>query len=105
MRHARTPALAGVHALLIDIDGVLYVEDEPVAGARDALARLRASGLGVRFLTNTTARSRARTLDKLRRLDCEVADGELVTPPQGSASSCGSARARGVPARPRDRGT
>jgi HAD superfamily hydrolase (TIGR01458 family) len=75
-----TTALTGVRAALIDIDGVLYVEDEPVAGATDALARLRASELGVRFVTNTTARSRARTLEKLRRLGFEVANGELVTP-------------------------
>lgn len=88
MRHAPTPALAGVRALLIDIDGVLYVEDEPVAGARAALARLRASGLGVRFLTNTTARSRARTLQKLRRLGFEVADGELVTPAALALAHC-----------------
>jgi HAD superfamily hydrolase (TIGR01458 family) len=88
MRAARTPALAGVRALLIDIDGVLYVEDEPVAGARDALARLRASGLGMRFVTNTTARSSARTLEKLRRLGFDVADGELVTPAALALAHC-----------------
>lgn len=88
MRDACTPALAGVRALLIDIDGVLYVEDEPVAGARDALARLRASGLGMRFVTNTTARSRGRTLEKLRQLGFDVADGELVTPAALALAHC-----------------
>jgi len=89
---ARTPALTGIRALLIDIDGVLYVEDEPIAGARDALARLRASGLAMRFVTNTAARSRGRTLEKLRRLGFEVADGELVTP---AALALGHCRERG----------
>jgi HAD superfamily hydrolase (TIGR01458 family) len=69
-----------VAGLLVDLDGVLYVEGEPVPGAADAIARLRASGLAMRFVTNTTARSRAQTLDKLGRLGFEVAPEELVTP-------------------------
>ena len=72
--------LEGVRALLVDIDGVLYVGDDPVDGAREALARLRTAGFAIRFLTNTTAHARVRILDKLRRLDFEVAEEELVTP-------------------------
>jgi HAD superfamily hydrolase (TIGR01458 family) len=72
--------LAGVEALLIDLDGVLYVEDEPIAGAREAVAALRAAGLPLRFVTNTTSRSRARTLDRLRALGFDVAEQELTTP-------------------------
>jgi len=67
-------------ALLVDLDGVLYVEDEPVEGAGEAIARLRDSGLALRFVTNTTARSHAQTLDKLARLGFEVSSEELVTP-------------------------
>jgi HAD superfamily hydrolase (TIGR01458 family) len=74
------PLLAGVRALLLDLDGVLYVEDEPVPGAKDAVARLREAGMGLRFVTNTTARSRDQTLVKLDRLGFEVAPEELVTP-------------------------
>ena len=43
-------------AVLLDLDGVLYVEDEPMAGAREAVAALRERGLALRFVTNTTAR-------------------------------------------------
>ena len=57
-----------VRALLIDLDGVLYVEEAPIAGAAEALQRLREDGLGLRFVTNTTAHSRDRTLEKLARL-------------------------------------
>ncbi len=74
------PALDGLRALLVDLDGVLYVEDEQVPGAGDAVARLRERGLGLRFVTNTTARSRDETLEKLARLGFEVAPEELVTP-------------------------
>lgn len=31
-----TAPLAGIEALLVDLDGVLYVDDEPVTGAREA---------------------------------------------------------------------
>jgi HAD superfamily hydrolase (TIGR01458 family) len=72
--------LAGLSALLVDLDGVLYVEDDPVPGAEDAVAALRRRGLGLRFVTNTTARSREQTHEKLGRLGFEVAPEELVTP-------------------------
>jgi HAD superfamily hydrolase (TIGR01458 family) len=85
---ARSPALEGVRALLIDLDGVLYVEDEPIAGAREALARMRAVGLAIRFVTNTTAHSRTATLGKLQRLGFEVADPELVTPAVLALAHC-----------------
>ncbi|HEX4804552.1 MAG TPA: TIGR01458 family HAD-type hydrolase [Conexibacter sp.] len=75
-----THPLTGVEALLIDLDGVLYVEDEPIAGARETIAALRDAGLPLRFVTNTTARSRARTLARLERLGFAVAEEELVTP-------------------------
>ena len=69
-----------VSAVLIDLDGVLYVEEEPIDGAVEAVERLRARGLAMRFVTNTTARSRDRTIAKLGRLGFSVAARELVTP-------------------------
>jgi HAD superfamily hydrolase (TIGR01458 family) len=74
------PALDRLRGLLVDLDGVLYVEDDPVPGADDAVGRLRDRGLGLRFVTNTTARSRDETLAKLERLGFPVAHEELVTP-------------------------
>ena len=76
-----------ITAVLLDLDGVLYVEDEPVAGAREAVARLR-DRFVLRFVTNTTAHSRARTLDKLGRLGFTVAPGELVTPAALAVRHC-----------------
>jgi phospholysine phosphohistidine inorganic pyrophosphate phosphatase len=66
--------------ILLDIDGVLYVEDEPVVGAVAAVERLRAAGRTLRFVTNTTNRSRRATLAKLARLGFTVAENELITP-------------------------
>jgi HAD superfamily hydrolase (TIGR01458 family) len=72
--------LRGTEALLIDLDGVLYVEDEPIPGAKEAVESFREAGLGLRFVTNTTARSRRQTLERLERLGFGVAEEELVTP-------------------------
>jgi phospholysine phosphohistidine inorganic pyrophosphate phosphatase len=77
-----------VRAVLLDLDGVLYVEDEPVPGAAEAVAALRRSGLALRFVTNTTSRSRVRTLEKLERLRFAVSDRELVTPAALAVRHC-----------------
>ena len=80
--------LEDVRALLIDLDGVLYVEEEAVAGATKALQRLRARDLALRFVTNTTAHSRDRTLEKLARLRFDVDSRELITPAALAVGYC-----------------
>jgi HAD superfamily hydrolase (TIGR01458 family) len=74
--------------LLLDLDGVLYVEDEPVPGARDAVAELRRRGIALRFVTNTTSRPRRQILERLRRLGFDVAAEELSTPAALAVSRC-----------------
>ena len=82
-------ALGGIEAMLVDLDGVLYVEDNPVPGAGEAVGRLRDAGLGLRFVTNTTARSRGQTLEKLERLGFALDPDELVTPAALANRHCG----------------
>ena len=77
-----------VGALLIDLDGVLYIEEEPIAGAVDAVESFRGRGLTLRSVTNTTAYSRDRTLEKLGRLGFRVASAELVTPAALAVQRC-----------------
>jgi phospholysine phosphohistidine inorganic pyrophosphate phosphatase len=80
--------LGSVRVMLIDLDGVLYVEDEVVPGAHEAVERLRGGGLALRFVTNTTSRSRPATLDKLRRLGFTLEDEELMTPAALAVRHC-----------------
>jgi ribonucleotide monophosphatase NagD (HAD superfamily) len=61
---------------------------EGPAGAREALARLWGAGVALRFVTNTTPRSRAQTLAKLERLGFDVASEELVTPAVLAVAPC-----------------
>src|SRR5262249_52519030 len=51
--------MAGFGAVLIDIDGVLTVSWKPLEGAVAALRRLRAAGLPLALVTNTTSPTRA----------------------------------------------
>lgn len=74
-------------AILLDIDGVLYVDDDPIPGATDALRRLRDMA-GVRLLTNTTSRSHEQVLAHLRALHFAVARQELLTPAALAVRHC-----------------
>ena len=84
----RAPEGSHLRAVLLDLDGVLYLEDEPVAGASEAVERLRECRLDLRFVTNTTSRSRPATLEKLRGLGFPVEEEELVTPAALAVSHC-----------------
>jgi HAD superfamily hydrolase (TIGR01458 family) len=72
--------LDGVEALLLDLSGVVYVQDEAVPGAAEALARLREAGVPIRLVTNTTMRPRRAILERLDRLGIEADPSELLTP-------------------------
>jgi HAD superfamily hydrolase (TIGR01450 family) len=48
-----------IDTVLCDLDGVVWLEHRPIAGAVDAIARLRASGRRVLFVTNNSADIRA----------------------------------------------
>jgi HAD superfamily hydrolase (TIGR01458 family) len=66
-------------AILLDVDGVLHVSGAPITGAAAAVRRLRADGHRIRFVSNTTTRSRAQIGDQLRLMGIEVEDDELQT--------------------------
>jgi len=58
---------------------VLHVSGNPLPGAAGAVERLRVDGHRLRFVTNTTTRSRARLAEDLRRGGIEVDDAEVQT--------------------------
>ena len=80
--------LPDLSALLVDLDGVLYVEEHVQPGAVDAVAALRASGLRLRFVTNTTSRPRRSIFDRLERLGFDVDPAEVVTPAALAVEHC-----------------
>jgi HAD superfamily hydrolase (TIGR01458 family) len=68
-------------AILLDIDGVLHVSGEVVAGAPEAVRTLREARHRVRFVTNNTTRERARLAEDLRSLGIELDETEVTTTP------------------------
>lgn len=66
-------------ALLIDLAGVLHTGDQALPGSVAALARLRAAGLRLRFLTNTTRAPSTLILSRLRAMGFAIAAGEIQT--------------------------
>lgn len=74
--------------LLLDIDGVLYVGDQPIAGAHEAFTRLREVSAGLRLMTNTTSRSRREVCERLLGLGFEVTLEEVLTPAAMALAHC-----------------
>ncbi|HZG35310.1 MAG TPA: TIGR01458 family HAD-type hydrolase [Gaiellaceae bacterium] len=72
-------------AILLDVDGVLHVSDEPIPGAVQAVARLREEGHRLRFVTNNSTRARSGLAEDLRRMGFELEDDELQTTPVAAA--------------------
>lgn len=68
-----------VKAVLIDLAGVLHTGDEALPGAQAALARLRGSGVAIRFLTNTTRTPAGVLFTKLCRMGFILSAGEIQT--------------------------
>jgi len=66
-------------AILLDVDGVMHVSGDPIPGAAEALSRLRRDGHRLRFVTNTTIRSRTQLAEQLRSQGVEVEDDEVQT--------------------------
>jgi phospholysine phosphohistidine inorganic pyrophosphate phosphatase len=69
-----------VKALLLDLDGVLYVGDEAVPGAAETVDWLQRAGLPHLFVTNTTSRPRSAIVAKLARMGMTVRKQDVLTP-------------------------
>jgi HAD superfamily hydrolase (TIGR01450 family) len=78
-RGSGNAGLAGVRALLLDMDGVLVSRGQPIPGAVAALAQLQASVVPFRIITNTSLSSRAVLSGRLSRAGIEVPAGDIVT--------------------------
>jgi HAD superfamily hydrolase (TIGR01458 family) len=81
-----------VAAILLDVDGVFHVSGDPIAGGGDAVRRLRDAGHRVRFVTNSTTRSRAALAEQLRAIGIEVDDDELETTARAAAKALAGKR-------------
>jgi HAD superfamily hydrolase (TIGR01458 family) len=73
-----------IRGVLLDLGGVIYEGDEPVPGALEAVAQLHEAGLPLRFVTNTTRKTKQALLERLARLGLDISADELFTPAQAA---------------------
>jgi HAD superfamily hydrolase (TIGR01458 family) len=73
--------MARVSGVLIDIDGVLTVSWQPLAGTVAALQQLREAALPLALVTNTTSRSRASIAAALAGAGFAVTAADILTAP------------------------
>jgi glycerol-1-phosphatase len=70
---------------LLDLDGVVYVGGQEVAGAAAALASARQLGMRLAFVTNNAARPPSAVAAHLSELGVPAATGEVITSAQAAA--------------------
>lgn len=67
-------------ALLIDLDGVLYQENEMIPGAADTMRWIEAQHIDHLFITNTTSKSRLALIEKFQQIGFKTTIDRIITP-------------------------
>jgi 3-hydroxyisobutyrate dehydrogenase/2-hydroxy-3-oxopropionate reductase len=76
--------------LVIDLDGVVWRDGDPIDGASEAIAAVRANGARVVFLTNEPRYSRSEVAARLTEVGIPAAAAEVVTSAAATAQVVGS---------------
>lgn len=71
---------------VFDLDGVIWLGGEPIAGSAAAVDRIRDAGHQVAFVTNNSGPTRADYVKMLAGAGVEASETELVTSAQAGAS-------------------
>lgn len=69
-------------ALIIDLDGVVYLLNEPVPGSREAITQILEKGIPFVFLTNNSASTPEQYVGKLVKFGIEIKPSQVVTSSQ-----------------------
>ena len=83
-RARMTRPLAGVRALLVDLEGTVYQSERLIPGAAEALREAEARGVTHRFVTNTTSRPRAVIARQLADMGFAVDPERIFTAPRAA---------------------
>jgi 4-nitrophenyl phosphatase len=70
---------------LLDLDGVLWLADEPIPGSAEAIDRLRTAGIRVAFFTNNSFVTRVDQIAKFARFGITVEDRDLFGSAEAAA--------------------
>lgn len=66
-------------AFIFDLDGTIYLGNEPIPGAEEVLMKVRERGSEVRFVTNNPRHSRDAYIQKLAKMNIQASLEEIVT--------------------------
>jgi glycerol 3-phosphatase-2 len=66
-------------AILLDLDGVLYRWPEPIAGAAEAVVRLRDADKRLAFVTNNASPTPGQVVERLASVGVDAHEDEVVT--------------------------
>ncbi len=75
----------GIRGFLLDLDGVFHVGDRLLPGAAETLGILRSRDIPFRIITNTTTRSRASLVARMRGLGLSLEVNDVITAPFAAA--------------------
>jgi glycerol-1-phosphatase len=79
MSLALSPLLRRYDQLILDLDGCIWVGDEPVPGSVEAVAELREAGKRLAFATNDPRRAGEEYVAKLWRVGIQASLADVVT--------------------------
>ncbi|MFI5496532.1 HAD-IIA family hydrolase [Actinoplanes sp. NPDC051859] len=87
----------GYDLVVFDLDGVVYLIDKPIAGAAEAVERLRAGGTAVAYATNNASRRAADVAALLTGMGVPAATDEVLTSAGAAAAMLAERLPAGAP--------
>lgn len=70
-----------IKGVLLDLSGTVYIDDQLLPGAVEAIERLHAQQVPLRYITNTSRRSRRTIVRNLQRMGLAINEEEVFTAP------------------------
>lgn len=77
--------LRDVRGVLFDMDGVIYVGTRPLAGVREALDYLAATGRSFLFVTNNASKTPEQFVDRLAEMDIHIQPSQVLGSAEATA--------------------
>ena len=84
-RACAEPLASAYDVALLDLDGVVYIGASAVAGAADSLAKAKAAGMRVAFVTNNASRTPSAIAAQLAGLGVPADASDVITSAQAGA--------------------
>jgi HAD superfamily hydrolase (TIGR01450 family) len=81
------PLIDHYDLILLDVDGVLVLGQQPIPGAAETVAAIRAKGVPVRFITNSPRRRPGEAAEMLRKAGIGATADEVSTPTSIAAAA------------------